>query len=67
MQLIIFDKSIVCIVYGMIWSLYSQERLIDAQLLNGQVPQIVIQYYEAKLVWGSQKTFHYIIEDAQII
>lgn len=44
-----------------------QERLLEARILNEQVPHIVISYYEERVTWGTEKTNHYIVDNKQII
>jgi len=44
-----------------------QERLIEAKILNEQVPHIVISYYEERVILGSEKIHHYKVDNNQII
>jgi len=44
-----------------------QERLIEAKILNEQVPHIVIPYYEERVILGSEKIDHYKVDNNQII
>ena len=48
-------------------SLKRQERLIEAKILNEQVPHIVISYYEERVILGPEKIHHYKVDNNQIV